>query len=100
MLTGTETRPKEMVAVPMDLAAMVSRGEGAEVGTDESQAHHKYFNRGKLFPLYSYAGHQWAQVAPPARVFRGPILGPTGQSPHPTFGLSLSARSRRCPKSF
>ena len=52
MLTGTETSPKEIVAVAIERAGMAEsgmEGSGRTAGTVEDLAnHHKYFLRGKL----------------------------------------------------
>src|SRR5258705_4012573 len=99
MLTGTETSPKEIVAVPMDRAGMI--GEMKEVsGPDasESALHHKYFLRGKLAVPYSYVCHRRTQqLTPPQRTT---ISVNTARSGLQTGHLSRSAPSSPVPEVF
>src|SRR6185437_2136730 len=54
MLTGTETRPKEIVAVPIERAGMIARGKRLAF-------YHKHFLRGKLTLPYPYVCPPWTQ---------------------------------------
>src|SRR5436190_18136996 len=101
MLTGTETRPKEMVAVAIERAG-IGRREREKSGLDCSSyvivwCITKIANVGNFSLSNFYAGHPWPQVvirATKQRRLLQTLQVPIGQSDRRIVHLSRSARSR------